>query len=201
MEEIKLGKNEVLKKSDLDKICLALKNGGVIVCPTDTIYGFHALAKNSKGIKKIKELKKRQALKAFIVLVSDLNEAKKYSLINKEQEKLLNVVWDKNIKPTTVILKDKKLLSSEINPQLDTIAIRLPKNRFLIKILKSLGEPLVSTSLNISGSSEKIKVKDVAKVFDSKKIDFLIKSPKKSKLKASRIIDLSQEGIIKTIRN
>lgn len=129
----------------------ALKKGQVLVLPTDTIYGLSALATNSSALRKISAFKKRKSNKPFIVLIGDLAMAKRYAQISKIQAKELEEIWGKNQRPSTVILNDRGRLPRCLVSSSGGLALRLPKSDFLIKIVKALGQPLVSTSINLSG--------------------------------------------------
>jgi L-threonylcarbamoyladenylate synthase len=135
-------------KKEIDLIIEYLKKDKVIIYPTDTIYGLGCLANNTQGIKKIYRIKKRKIKKPLLVLMNNLKMVDKYCKINKEQKKILKSIWPG---PVTVILEHKDKLPSILTGAKKTLAVRLPKNEFLIKIIKRIKVPLVSTSVNISG--------------------------------------------------
>lgn len=172
-----------------------LKRGEVAVLPTDTIYGFSCLADNIKAIKKIRQLKKRDGKemnKPFLILVGDIKMAKKYAFISTREETLLKDLWFKKLRPTTVILRSRKNLPKELLGNNGGIAMRLPKSEFLIKILKSVKRPLVSTSLNLSGQ-ENINNPRLLAVYwplGSKQPDLAVDAGLIRRKQASRLIDL-----------
>lgn len=154
MEKIKINLKKISKK-EINFIIECLKKGKVIIYPTDTIYGLGCLADNAKAIKKIYKIKKREAKKPLLVLVDSLKMAGKYCKINKEQGKFLKNIWPG---PITVILEHKNKLPGILTGAKKTLAVRLPKNDFLIKIIKRIKAPLVSTSVNISGERSLVSV-------------------------------------------
>ncbi len=176
----------------------ALKEGKVVVLPTDTIYGLSCLADNKKTIQKIKIMKGREANKALIVLVSSISMLKKYVFLSKKQEIIAAKFWQE-LRPTTLVLKHKNILPRELSGDLSTLAIRLPKSDFLIKIIKRAGKPLVSTSLNLSGKEALSDLSNIDQYFH-KNPDLLVDAGKIKNKKASRLIDLSNEDKIVVLR-
>lgn len=163
MEKIKINLKKISNK-EINFIVECLKKGKVIIYPTDTIYGLGCVADNVKAIKKIYKIKKRGAKKPLLVLVDSLKMADKYCKIDKEQEKFLKSAWPG---PVTVILEHKNKLPKVLTSVKKTLAVRLPKNDFLIKIIKRIKVPLVSTSVNISREKNLVRVDDVDKYFKS----------------------------------
>ena len=164
MERLKVSpKNldEILKKA-----MKVIWQGEVIVCPTDTVYGLIADAKNQKAVKKIFKIKKRREEKAIPIFVRDLKMAKSLVVINKFQEKLLKKVWPGKI---TVILKAKrlakKIFPKSIISSENKIGLRIPNYKFLNILLEKLNFPLTGTSANISGKPPSTKIKEVLKQF------------------------------------
>jgi len=181
-----------IKPAIVDLVAGSLKIGQIIVLPTDTIYGLSCLADNVRSIKKIYHLKKRDAKKPMSILVGSLEMAKKYVVISERQEKVLKKIWSKSQPPTTVILKNKYKLPRELTRNVEGLAVRLPKNKFLIKILEKVDCPLVSTSLNLSGEKEITDLRKLNLTFPKKnnRPDLIIDVGASPQRKASRLIDL-----------
>lgn len=184
--------SEKIKPDIVNLVAGSLRIGQVIVLPTDTIYGLSCLANNVRSIKKIYHLKERDAKKPMSILVGSLEMAKKYVHISDKQEKLLKKIWSKNEVPTTVILKNKFKLPRELTCNVEGLAVRLPKSKFLIKILEKVGCPLVSTSLNLSGQKEITDLSKLNLTFPKKnnRPDLIIDTGASPYKKASRLIDL-----------
>ncbi|MEI6835842.1 MAG: L-threonylcarbamoyladenylate synthase [Candidatus Falkowbacteria bacterium] len=176
-------------------IVKSLMAGEVIVYPTDTIYGLGCLATNEKAIKKIKAIKKREASKPLLILVSSLNMAKKYCFISKKQEIILKKVWANN-RPTSVILKQRNLLAKELAPDQKGLAIRLPKSDFLRKIIRMVRVPIVSTSFNLSGEPVLSQVDFFANHILTKNDPNLIVDSGTLNNQASKIVDLMSGELI-----
>jgi L-threonylcarbamoyladenylate synthase len=195
MEIINLKK---FNKKNIEKASSSLKNGAIIVLPTDTIYGISSLAENLQAIKKINKIKNREQKKSFIILMSDYEMIKKYCIINKEQEKILKNFWSKNKKPTTIILNSNKTLPKEILNN-NSLAVRIPQKNFLKKIIKETQQPIISTSLNISGKKHLENLDKIEKYFQKDKPDLCFNIGE-LKGQASKIIDLRDVKNIKIIR-
>ncbi len=188
------------KSSDFGLISVYLHAGKVVVLPTDTIYGLSCLALDKEAVKNIFRLKKRDTNKPMITLISSLAMAKRYAYIEKAQEKTLNNLWFLNPRPTTVILKAKNNLPKELVSKTGGVSLRLPKSDFLIKIIKKVKAPIISTSLNLSGASPVNNVNDLNLIFPGKnKPDLIINIGKAKRKIPSRLVDL-RDGDLKIIR-
>ncbi|MFA5948579.1 MAG: L-threonylcarbamoyladenylate synthase [Candidatus Gracilibacteria bacterium] len=179
---------KVLKKNNknINKIATALKNGAVLICPTDTVYGFLADALNKKAVDKIYKIKKRLKSKPLPVFVKDIKMAKELAEINKKQIKILKTKWPG--KYTFVLERKNKIKLYGIDK--NTIALRVPKYKFLNVLLKKINKPLGQTSVNISGQPSLTKISDIIKQLG--KLDILaVDAGNLKKSKPSKIIDLT----------
>lgn len=181
-----------IKPAIINLVAGSLKIGQVVVLPTDTIYGLSCLANNARAIKKIYQLKKRDPKKPLIILVSSLAMLKKYVFVSERQVLFLKRVWGKKNRPTTVIFRHRGRLPRELTDNSDGLAVRLPKSKFLIKILRKVKTPLVSTSLNLSGQSGISDLQSLLHYFPHKqpRPDLVVDSGKCRQLRPSRLIDL-----------
>ncbi len=181
---------EVIKQSPkiIDRIVLALKNGGVVICPTDTVYGFLADATNKKAVNKIFKIKKRPKSKPLSIFVKDFKMAESLAKISESQTKTLRKFWPGKV---TVVLK-RKLGTKLYGVKKDTIAIRIPKYKFLNDLLKKINRPLVQTSVNISAQKPLNKIDDILATFGkSKLVGFTIDGGSVKNAKSSKVIDLT----------
>jgi len=198
MERLKVSpKNldEILKKA-----MKVIRQGGVIVCPTDTVYGLIADAKNKKAVKKIFKIKKRKEEKPIPIFVRDLKMAKSLVLINKFQEKLLKKVWPGKV---TVLLKAKKL-TKKIFPKSiisseNKIGLRTPNYKIINRLLRILNRPLTGTSANISLKPPSTKIKEILKQFKNQKYkpDLILDAGNLKLSLSSTIIDLENFKIFR----
>lgn len=183
---------EVLKQSSeaLNKAVLILKNGGVVICPTDTVYGFLADAQNKKAAGKIFKIKKRPKSKPLAIFVRNLKMANEVTFINKNQAKILKKFWPG--KYTFVFKRKKNVKLYGVDKK--TIALRFPKYKFLNDLLKKIDSPLVQTSVNISNEPMMNKIKDIIEKFkNEKRVALIIDGGNLKKGKPSKIIKIDNK--------
>jgi len=178
-------------KQILNKVVFALEKRRVVICSTDTVYGFLADASNKKAVEKIYKIKKRPRSKPLAVFVKDLKMAKELAEIDEEQEKMLKKYWPGEY---TFILKRKKEIRL-FDRAKNTIALRIPKYKFLNDLLKKINKPLAQTSVNISGQEPLIKSEKIIKQFQKTEDLLFIDAGNLPKKKPSAIMDLTKDNI------
>ena len=126
-----------------------IENGGVIIFPTDTVYGIGCNPYDANAVKKIYEIKSREKIKSLPVLASSIEIVKQISIIDEFTEKIIKKYWPG---PLTLILKLKdKNLKKSLNLE-DKIAVRIPNSVCTLKLLNKCNL-IVGTSANVSGDS------------------------------------------------
>lgn len=178
--------------ADLDVVSGFLHQGSVMILPTDTIYGLSCRADNAPAIKKIYRLKKRDRKKPLIILVSSLAMLKKYAYVSAAQELYLKKAWSRSSRPTTVVLRHRGRLPRELAAETASLAVRLPKSDLLIKIIRKVKVPIVSTSLNLSGQEAVRDLRKISQYFpkENDRPDFAVDAGTCRRTKPSRLIDL-----------
>lgn len=167
---------------ELDNCVEIIKNGGIILYPTDTIYGLGCDSHNIKSINKINKLKGSNTEKPLIYLMNSLKMLEEYVI--KIPEFAKDFLLDEN--PTTVIFNDLKKNKLSKN----SIAVRIPKNRFCLKLISAIGRPITSTSANLSGSPFPRNMFEIEKkIIDG--VNYFVKASKDGELKPSKIIKLT----------
>ncbi len=130
----------------INKAVQILRNGGVIVYPTDTIYGFGCDIFNKEAVKKIYEIK-RKKVSGFSFICPNLNEIAKYAQVGdtafRTMKKLLPGAY-------TFVFKATKFVPKELIPDKKTVAIRIPDNKICLNLVEKLGNPIITTSVNIT---------------------------------------------------
>ena len=136
-------------ENDISKCLAVLQDGGLILYPTDTIWGIGCDATNSDAVARIYALKKRQDEKAMIILLAEEKDILKY--VNHPGPRIFDYI--KGVKkPTTVIYEGGNGVAQNIIQKKDgTVAIRVTTDPFCNQLIKQFGKPLISTSANISG--------------------------------------------------
>jgi tRNA threonylcarbamoyl adenosine modification protein (Sua5/YciO/YrdC/YwlC family) len=136
------------QKRLIDKTVDILKAGGVIAYPTDTIYGFGCDLTNKKAIQRIYQIKKRDPKKPFSFICSDLKNISLYAQVTNPAYKIMKRCLPG---PYTFILLGTKLVPRIMLTKRKTVGIRVPNNNICLAIVKKLGNPIISTSVGLSG--------------------------------------------------
>jgi len=192
MEIIKIKNKEPRTISaDIGKIIDTIKKGGVVVFPTDTVYGLLSDATNKKAVAKLLRIKRRRRGHFLPLFVKNLRDAKKNAQIDAREESFLKIFWPGQI---TVVLKRKKGIKL-YGVDKKTIALRIPDFPLLNSLLKKITIPLTATSANISGKMPSGKIKEVLKQFSNSKYrpDLAVNVGLLPKRKSSIIIDLTKD--------
>jgi L-threonylcarbamoyladenylate synthase len=184
-------------KKVIEKAAEMIENGGLVIFPTDTVYGILADARNKKAVGKIFEIKKRPKTKPLAIFVKNIEMAEKYAFISEKQKDFLRNNWPGKL---TVILKSKNELVEGVETKDKTIGLRMPDYKLTEMLFEKIVFPLVQTSANISGKEATTKIKEVLKQFDGEKTEFLVvDAGDLAENKPSKIIDLTKENPL-TIR-
>jgi L-threonylcarbamoyladenylate synthase len=184
-----------------------IKNGGIILYPTDTVWGIGCDATNEKAIKKIYALKQREESKSMIVLMN--SDRMMYNVFKEIPETAWQIIDLSDPsqngelaqqKPTTLILDNPRNVAKNIIASDSTLAVRLVKEPFCYKLLERMKKPLVSTSANISGMFTPKSFKEIAPEI-IKGVDYVV-NLHQDKIcdKPSTIIKLTNDNQVKIIR-
>lgn len=183
---------------DIKKACEVLYNGGIILYPTDTIWGIGCDATNEDAVKKVYELKKRIDSKAMIVL---LDNAVKLNYYVKDVPELSWDLIEMTNKPLTIIYDNARNVASNLIAADGSLAIRITSEKFSNELCKRFRKAIVSTSANISGQASPHCFSEINDEIKNG-VDYIVEFKQNdiTKSKPSSIIKLSLDGEIKIIR-
>lgn len=186
-------------EEDLSKAVEIMRKGGVILYPTDTIWGIGCDATNSAAVKRIYEIKRRAENKAMLVLLDKMSEIEKYIDIVPEMAYSLN---DLSEKPITIIYDGAHGLAPELLGENRSVGIRVSREVFTQKLCARLHRPIVSTSANISGQPAPTFFKEISEEIKSA-VDYVVSFRQNDNVECtpSSIIKLSADNVIKIIRS
>lgn len=185
-------------REEINKALTVLKDGGVILYPTDTVWGIGCDATNEAAVAKVNDIKGRSAEKSLIVLLDNDNKLQSY--VNEVPEVAYDLIeYAEN--PLTVIFSNAKNLAPSVINLDGSVGIRIPRHDFCQQLLQRLRKPLVSTSANISGQP-------TARFFDEisadiiAAVDYVVdwEQEDRNPKKPSTIVKLGEGGQFEFIR-
>lgn len=191
MKQIKLNLNNQDQINKIAEIVAeVLKNKGVVVYPTDTLYGLGANAFDEDAIVKVQKIKKQNRDKPISVVVKDVKMARKIACIDSKVEKILNRIWPG---PITVVLRKKDIIPYILTGAGETVAVRISDNRFVSALLSKIDFPVTATSANISGENNLLKQEEIIEKLGGKKVspDLFVNTGEIKNPAASTIVDLT----------
>ena len=182
---------------EIQKAYEIIKEGGIILYPTDTVWGIGCDATNPEAVAKIYKLKQRAATQSMIVLMN--GEKMMYNVFKDIPEVAWQII-DLSEKPTTIILDKPRNVAPNLVLGDNSIGIRIVKEPFCFKLLEKMKKPLVSASANIEGQPVPIAFKDINPEI-IKGVDYVVNLDRdKIAGKPSTIIKLTNDSQVKVIR-
>ncbi len=174
-----------------------IQNGGIILYPTDTVWGIGCDATNPEAVAKIYELKKRAETQSMIVL---MNGEKMLYNVFKDIPEVAWQIMDLSENPTTIILDNPRNVATNLIASDKSLGVRVVKDPFCFKLLERMKKPLVSTSANISGQPTPIAFKDINPEI-IKGVDYVVNLHQdRIAGKPSTIIKLTNDSQVKVLR-
>jgi len=181
-----------IQQVDLAEVVSILKNGGVIMHPTETCYGFAADIFNEKALEKIYKIKGRDENKPFSILVDSFEMAEKYGEFSELAKKIADKYWPG---PVSIIVPRKDALPIFFNKNEKFVSIRHSSHEFSSKMVKLFGGPLTTTSANVSGNPPLYSM-DMNQFGDlAKEIDLIIDGGSLDSNKPSTIIKVDENSL------
>ena len=184
-------------RSEIEKTLAVLKRGGLILYPTDTVWGIGCDSSNPEAIDKIYKLKQREDSKSMICLVHD------FKMLNQFVEEIPEVAYDilkYADKPTTIIYDDPIRVSQNIIAPDNSLAIRVVNDTFAKTLVRKFRRPIISTSANVSGQKTPMTFKQISpEILEG--VDYVVDFERNKKShNPSAIIKLTMDGQVKIIR-
>ncbi|MBE6174556.1 MAG: threonylcarbamoyl-AMP synthase [Rikenellaceae bacterium] len=175
-----------------------LRKGGIILYPTDTVWGIGCDATNAEAVAKIYALKRSEEKHSMLVLCRDADMVVRY--VDKAPGIAFEVM-EMATKPLTLILPGASGVAANLIPETKTLGVRVPDHEFCQKLLYKFGKPIVSTSANISGEATPRSVRDIAKEI-IEGVDFMVNPRFQGRPtgQPSSIIAFGERGEVKILR-
>lgn len=182
---------------EIQRALQTLQNGGLILYPTDTVWGIGCDATNPEAVQRIYALKQREESKSMIVLLS--GERQFYQIFSDMPE----VGWqliELSDKPLTLVLDNPRGVAANLIPSDKTLGMRIVKEPFCNKLIERLKRPLVSTSANLSGAPTPMSFKEISPTIVNG-VDYVVNLHReKISTQSSTIIKLTRDAQVKIIR-
>jgi len=183
--------------SEINNSLTTLKKGGLILYPTDTVWGIGCDATNFEAVEKIFQLKKRAEKKSMICLVND------FKMLNQYIEEIPEVTYDiikYAVKPTTIIYDRPLHVAENLIATDNSLAIRVVREGFSNELIRRFKKPIVSTSANLSGKAAPNNFQEINNAI-LEGVDYVVNLPDiKRVAKPSAIIKISAGGAVQIIR-
>lgn len=186
-------------KKELAKSLEVLKNGGVILYPTDTVWGIGCDATNEKAVSKVYSIKKRDSSKAMICLVDSFYMIEAY--VQDPPEIAFDLI-ELSARPLSVVFDNAMGLAENLIADDGSIAFRMVEKRFCSNLISRLRKPLVSTSANFSGETVPQNLADVPETIKSS-VDYIVNCCSDTPFRGSvsDLIKISNSGEVKILRS
>lgn len=190
--------NRVWDPDDLMQAVAVLKQGGVILYPTDTIWGIGCDATNREAVEKVYRIKERPLGKSMLILVADIEMAEEYT---HDTPGLTWEVMEEALDPLTLIFPHARNLADNLPAPDGSIGIRLPKDPFCLELIRHFGKPIVSSSANRSHEMPPQLYIDIPKEF-MQEVDYVVKWRQDDFQPGtpSTVVKLGQDGDMEMIR-
>jgi L-threonylcarbamoyladenylate synthase len=172
----------------INRAVKTLRSGGIIIYPTDTLYGFGVIINNKKAIKKLYDLKKRDKKRPFSILINNIRQAEQIcgGLTSREEE-FFKILLPGKI---TVLIKAKRKLKIAGFENLEKVGFRIPESNLCQLLVEKTGSPISSSSVNISHEPNIDDTSEIAEKF-AKDVDLFLDSGPVFSLKGSSVVDLT----------
>jgi L-threonylcarbamoyladenylate synthase len=144
----------------IDAAVEVLREGGLIIYPTDTVYGIGSNAMNAEAVLRIFKAKRRPQNQSLPVAISSIEMAENIAYVTKDAKKLMEKFWPGAL---TIVLKSKGVLPVEVTARENSVGIRIPNHEVPLAIIRRAGFPLISTSANMHGMPSPITADEAAK--------------------------------------
>lgn len=183
---------------DLESAVETLKAGGIILYPTDTVWGIGCDATNADAVKRIYRIKGRDDSKSMLVLVGSLKMLE--DIVSSFPEEAKRQIGSAR-RPLTVIYEHPGGVASNLLAEDGSLGIRMTSEEFSMRLCEKFGKPIVSTSANFSGEPTPSSFSEINPAIISK-MDYVVnyRRADNEKKTASRIIKITDKGEIKIIR-
>lgn len=186
------------EEADLKEALRVMKEGGIILYPTDTVWGIGCDARNEDAVRRIYELKKREDSKSMLVLVGS------EGMLQRTVKSVPEIAWqliDVAVNPMTIIYDNPTGVANNLLADDGSLGIRITSEKFSRTLCERMRGPIVSTSANVSGKPTPMTFSEISSEIRNG-VDYIcnFRQKEKASSKPSNIIKITQENVVKVIR-
>lgn len=186
------------EEADLKEAVRVMKEGGIILYPTDTIWGIGCDARNEDAVRRIYELKKREDSKSMLVLVGS------EGMLQRTVKSVPEIAWqliDVAVNPMTIIYDHPTGVAENLLADDGSLGVRITSEKFSRTLCERMRGPIVSTSANVSGKPTPMTFSEISSEIRNG-VDYIcsFRQKEKASSKPSNIIKITQENVVKVIR-
>lgn len=185
--------------ADIARACEVLRGGGIILYPTDTVWGIGCDAADSTAVRRIYDIKRRVDSKALILLVADGDMMRAHAA--PLPDVVSQMIANPDERPTTMVIDGGRGLAPEVLAADGSVGMRIPREEFVSALCREFGRPLVSTSANVSGEPAAGNFSDIpSSIIDA--VDYVCTSRRDeiSENLPSRVVKIDRNGQITVLR-
>lgn len=185
-------------EQDIQEAVSVLKQGGVILYPTDTVWGIGCDATDSAAVKRIFEIKHRADSKALITLVADVDDIKRISAV--DLQKAVEIIRQSD-RPTTIVYSGGRGVAPELLAEDGSIGVRVTSESVSSALCRALGHPIVSTSANISGKPSAAVFSEISpEIRETVNYIMMARRDDESRSLPSRVVKIAADGSVVVLR-
>lgn len=180
---------------EIEKVLSVLREGGLVVAPSDTVYGLLVDATNEEAVIRLTQFKNRPIGKPISVFVADFTMLHDQVIVKPEQEKMISNLLPG---PFTIVLPSHHRVQRKLESERGSLGVRIPQYQFITDLTKRFGKPITATSANLSGRPSHYSLQSLLNELPQSKKDLItlaIDAGKLSRNKPSTIVDLTQAEI------
>lgn len=186
------------EEADLKEAVRVMKEGGIILYPTDTVWGIGCDARNEDAVRRIYELKKREDSKSMLVLVGS------EGMLQRTVKSVPEIAWqliDVAVNPMTIIYDHPTGVAENLLADDGSLGVRITSEKFSRTLCERMRGPIVSTSANVSGKPTPMTFSEISSEIRNG-VDYIcsFRQKEKASSKPSNIIKITQENVVKVIR-
>lgn len=170
----------------IQKVVEVFQGGGIVIFPTDTVWGIGAFVESDDGVRKLYSLKQRDSHKPTALLVGSMNQALEYGVFSDKQVKALSHYWPGAL---TAVVRSRKSLLPQLLNEKGGVGIRWPNSTFLEEITHLLGGGIVTASANVAGGHTPTSIKEIDELLLAQ-VDYVVNEQVPLSGISSTVVDL-----------